>query len=339
MKRKNFLYIIVFILLIGGVFTYKLYSDIYVSNVIKDGVLYVNNNDNKISILNKLYTNGFVKDTNSISWLMKKKKYSRIHTGKYNISKGMNNNDLVNNLRSGNQDAIKLTFNNIRTKEEFAGRLSGVLMIDSLPLLNKLNDQAFTAKFGFTTYTIIGMFLPNTYDIYWDISINDLFKRMNKEYNVFWTPIRRQKAEKASISPMGAIIIASIVEEESIKEDEASTIAGVYINRLNKNYALGADPTLKFALGNFKIKRILNIHKEIDSPYNTYKYRGLPPGPIRQPSTITIDHVLNYQKHKYLYFCAKEDFSGYHNFAKTLIQHNINAAKYRNELNKRRIYK
>lgn len=339
MKRKTILYIVVCVLLIGTGLLYNIYSDIYVSNVIKDGVLYINKDDNKSTILKKLYDKAIVKDTSSISWLMNKKNYYRVRTGKYDITKGMNNNDLVNKLRSGDQDAIKLTFNNIRTKEEFAGRVSKVLMLDSLPLLNKLNDDQFTERFGFNHFTIIGMFLPNTYDVYWDISIDGFFKRMYKEYNSFWTISRIKKAKSANISPMGAIIIASIVEEESIMVDEAPIIAGVYINRLNKNYTLGADPTLKFALGDFKIKRILNIHKEIDSPYNTYKYGGLPPGPIRQPSTRTIDHVLNYKKHKYLYFCAKEDFSGYHNFAKTLTQHNINAAKYRKELNRRKIYK
>jgi UPF0755 protein len=325
--------------LLGLIIASYLYLNIFTSNVEKDGVLYIYRNDSKASVLKNLHSQGLVKDTSSLSWVMRIKKYSRIRTGKYDIKKGMNNNDLANKLRAGNQDAIELTFNNIRTKKEFAARISKVLMMDSLKLLNKLNDKTYTNKLGFNPNTIIGMFLPNTYDLYWDISINGFFNKMNKEYNTFWTPERIAKTQKACISPMGAIIIASIIEEETIKAEEYPIIAGVYINRLKKHYALAACPTLKFALGNFELKRILNVHKKIDSPYNTYIHKGLPPGPIRQPSINVIEHVLNYKEHKYLYFCAKEDFSGYHNFATNLKDHNRNANKYRKELNKRHIYR
>lgn len=338
-KKKILKFSLIIGLALGLILAFILYLIIFSSNVKNNGVLYIRNGDTKNSILKKLKDRDIIKDSVSLSWVMKKKNYSRIRTGRYNITKGMTNNDLANKLRAGNQDAIKLTFNNIRTKNEFAGRISKLLMIDSLSLLNKLNDEVYTESLGFNTYTIIAMFLPNTYNMYWDISLNDFFKKMHREYNVFWTEERKEKAKRACISPMGAIIIASIIEEETIKADEYPIIAGVYINRLNMNYNLDACPTLKFALGDFEIKRVLNVHKKINSPYNTYKHKGLPPGPIRQPSIFVIDQVLNYQKHKYLYFCAKEDFSGYHNFAKTLKEHNLNAVKYRKELNNRHIYK
>jgi len=316
-----------------------IYLTIFSSNIYNNGVLYITKNDTRDSVIQKLKDQDLIKDESSLKWVMEKKKYSRIKTGRYLIKKGTNNNDLVNKLRSGNQDAIRLTFNNVRTKEDFAGKVSHMLMLDSLDILNKLNDEAYTHSVGFNSNTIIGMFLPNTYDLYWNISMDAFFKKMHKEYNAFWNDERKQKAKAACISPMGAIIIASIIEEETIKAEEYSTIAGVYINRLNQGIPLMACPTLKFALGNFELKRILNVHKEIKSPYNTYKHRGLPPGPIRQPSINVIDHVLNYQKHKYLYFCAKEDFSGYHHFSRTLHEHNVHADKYRKELNKRRIYR
>lgn len=322
-------------LIIGGI----LYMNIWAPNTEKSGVIYITKTDTRSSVLQKLYKQDIVKDTASLSWVMNLKKYSRVRTGMYSIKEGVNNNSLVNKLRSGNQDPIKLTFNNIRTKEDFAGRISSVLSLDSLQILNKMNDDKYTSSLGFNKNTIIGMFIPNTYDMYWDISLDAFFKKMEKEYEKFWTKERRAKAKKACISPMGAIIIASIIEEETIQPEEYPIIAGVYINRLNRHIRLSACPTLKFALGDFEIKRILNKHKEIDSPYNTYKHRGLPPGPIRQPSINVIDHVLNYKKHKYLYFCARADFSGYHYFSKTLRQHNKYADKYRKELNKRHIYR
>jgi len=322
-------------LIIGSI----IYLNIWAPNVDNSGVIYITKNDSRASVIQKLHKQDIVRDTSSLSWVMNLKKYSRIRTGMYTINKGTSNNGIVNKLRSGSQDPIRLTFNNIRTKEEFAGRISKVLSLDSLQILNKMNDEDYISSLGFNTNTIIGMFIPNTYDMYWDISLNSFFHKMEKEYEKFWTKERKAKAKKACISPMGAIIIASIIEEETIQPEEYPIIAGVYINRLNRGIRLSACPTLKFALGDFEIKRILNKHKEIDSPYNTYKHRGLPPGPIRQPSINVVDHVLNYKKHKYLYFCAREDFSGYHNFSKTLRQHNKYADKYRKELNKRHIYR
>ncbi len=340
-KFKLFIYVCILLFIIGGsVFVY-LYISIFDSNVVKKAEIYIKNDNTAEEIANKLYKEGIVNDYNSLIWVMDKKNYrgNNIHSGRYILKNGMNNNQIVNKLRSGDQDAAKLTFNNIRTKADFAGRISKVLMLDSLSIISYLNNKDKLSELGFNENTIIGMFIPNTYNIFWDISIDNFMQRMHKEYNKFWTSRRKRKAECAGLTPMQVITLASIIEEETLKNEELPIIAGVYINRLNRGIPLSACPTLKFACGDFTIKRILNKHKEIDSPYNTYKYKGLPPGPIRQPSSNAIDAVLEYEKHKYLYFCAKYDFSGYHHFSKTLSQHNKYARLYQKELNKRKIYK
>jgi UPF0755 protein len=183
------------------------------------------------------------------------------------------------------------------------------------------------------------MFIPNTYEIYWNISADQLMDRMFKEYNKFWNEERLQKAKDLKMSPPEVTTLSSIVLAESVKTDESPVIAGVYINRLRKNMPLQADPTLVYAARDFTIKRVLNVHKEIDSPYNTYKYTGLPPGPINLPGITYIDAVLNYKDHNYLYFCAKDDFSGYHAFATNLSDHMKNARRYQQALNKAKLYK
>jgi UPF0755 protein len=202
-----------------------------------------------------------------------------------------------------------------------------------------LSSYDFASKYGFNEQTIMTMFIPNTYEFYWNTSADEFFERMADEYKKFWTDERKQKAKNIGLSQSEVSILASIVELETQKKDERPTVAGVYINRLKKKMLLQADPTVVFALGDFTINRVLKIHLETDSPYNTYKYSGLPPGPIYLPSISSIDAVLNFENHDYIYFCAKEDFSGYHNFAKTLAQHNENARKFQQALNKRKIWK
>ncbi|MDR3262624.1 MAG: endolytic transglycosylase MltG [Tannerella sp.] len=255
-------------------------------------------------------------------------------TGRYTIHPKMNNYDLLNNLRRGHQELVKVTFNNIRLKEELADRLAAQLMADSEDLTALLDDDACCDSMGFTPRTIQAMFIPNTYEIYWNISAEKLIQRMKREYDSFWTETRRDKAAKIGISPVEVATLASIVEEESAVADEYPVIAGLYINRLHRGIPLQADPTVKYAVGDFTLSRILYEHLNVDSPYNTYMYGGLPPGPIRIPSITSMDAVLNYRKHNYLYMCAKEDFSGRHNFAVTLSEHNRNANRYRAELNR-----
>ena len=260
-----------------------------------------------------------------------------MRTGRYAVEPGMNNLTMLNNLRRGHQEATRITFNNIRFKQDLAERLAGQLMIGENDLLSLLTDSAYCASLGFTTETVLILFIPNTYEVYWNISAEKLMQRMQREYKNFWNDARLAKAKEIGMTPVEVAILASIVEEETAATDEYPVVAGLYLNRLQRGIPLQADPTVKFAVGDFSLQRILFEHLEIDSPYNTYKHAGLPPGPLRIPTIKGLDAVLNHMKHNYLYMCAKEDFSGRHNFAATLAEHNRNANRYRAELNRRKI--
>ena len=262
---------------------------------------------------------------------------SHMHTGRYAVLSGMSNRALLDDLRRGHQVPVRLTFNNVRLKTDLAERLERQLMLSGDDLLRLLDDSAYCASLGFTPETILTLFIPNTYEVYWNLSAEKLMQRMKREYDVFWTPVRLSKAKEMGLSPVEVAVLASIVEEETAAADEYPVVAGLYINRLRRGIPLQADPTVKFAVGDFTLRRILFEHLKVDSPYNTYKHTGLPPGPLRVPSTRSIDAVLNYMKHNYLYMCAKEDFSGRHNFARTLAEHNRNARRYQAELNRRGI--
>ena len=258
-------------------------------------------------------------------------------SGRYAIEPGMNNLTLLNRLRLGQQTPVRITFNNVRLMTDLISRLTGQLMISEEQLLPLLTDEKLCDSLGFDTTTIKTMFIPNTYEVYWNISAEKLVERMKREHDIFWNENRRKKAEELRLSPVEVSILASIVEEETALADEFPVVAGLYINRLYKGWRLEADPTVKYAIGDFSLRRVLFSHLEVASPYNTYLHEGLPPGPIRVPSIQCIDAVLNYTKHNYMFMCAKEDFSGRHNFAVTLSEHNRNAAKYQAELNKRGI--
>ena len=341
-KWKFFLIAVMLILVVTGTILFNLYLKIFSANINLNGeksaCLYIASTDTQNNIVEKLDGNGWLKNANSLLWVMNEKKYYKhIHPGKYEINDGMNNNDLVNLLRSGSQIPVKLIFNNTRTLEDFAGKIARQIEADSVSLISALHNKELISRYGFSPETVIGMFIPNTYQFYWSTNAEAFMERMYKEYSLFWNTDRLKKAEKIGLSPIEVSTLASIVDEETIKNDEKKRVAGVYMNRLNRKIKLDADPTLKFALGDFTIKRVLNKHKKIDSPYNTYKYRGLPPGPIRQASITGLNAVLNYEKHRYYYFCANPDFSGYHVFARTLREHNRNARKYQNELNRRGI--
>ena len=289
-------------------------------------------------VLAVLKENKVLKNEKSFEYIAKIKKYpTRIRAGKYRIDQKMSNNELVNRLRSGRQEAVDFTFNNIRTKEQFANRVAEQLEMNSTDLLDLLNDNDFLAAYHLNSQTALTIFIPNTYKVWWNTSAEDFVKKMYREYGKFWTEERREKAAAIGLSPTEVVILASIVEEENHRRDEQARIAGLYINRLKMGMPLQADPTLKFAWNDFALKRVLDCHKEIDSPYNTYKIAGLPPGAIRIPSPSCVDAVLHYEKHNYLYMCAKEDLSGYHNFSVTYSQHQANAAKYHNTLNKNKI--
>ncbi len=276
----------------------------------------------------------------TFDFLARRKHYPKfIHPGRYLFRPGMSNNEMVNMLRGGFQQPVRVTIHNIRTKEQLAGVVGRKLELDSAALVQLLNDTAFVAGFGMDTATVISLFIPDTYEFYWNIPAERFVKKMYREYKKFWNKKRLEEAEQTGLTPVEVITLASIVQEEAIHPDEMPRIAGVYLNRLKKGIRLQADPTIKFALRDFQRRRIITKDLQIDSPYNTYKYAGLPPGPIRIPSKAAIDAVLHAEKNGYLYFCAKDDFSGYHYFSKTLSQHNRYARKYRRALNKRRIYR
>lgn len=318
-----------------------IYFFIFRSNtqVKDDGILIIDKNDTFETVTKHLQEKGYLRNLYSFQKVAQLKSYPKlIKSGRYKLRPGMNNNELINLLRSGKQEPILFTFNNIRTLNQFAGVVSKQLEIDSAELVSVFSDKQYISQLGFTPENLIGMFIPNTYQIYWDIPARKFLDRMHHEYHKFWNPTREQAAKKAGLSPMDITIIASIVEEETVLPTEYPIIAGVYVNRLKRGIALAACPTLKFALNDFSLKRILKKHTEVESPYNTYKHRGLPPGPVRMPSIRVIDAVLNYQQHDYLYFCAKSDFSGGHYFSRTLRQHNEYANEYHKALNKKKIY-
>ena len=302
--------------------------------------IYIYEGDTFNDLLAQLTEKDALINTNTFVWLSRTMDLpTNIKAGRYQLKSGASNLQFIRQLKSGNQSPIKITFNNIRTKEQLAGRLGSQLMIDSIEILHLFNDYSFLKPYGLTPETVHTIFIPNTYEVYWNVSSIAFFERMWNEYNRFWSESRRAKAEAIGFSPMQISILASIVEEETNYSKEKPTVAGLYINRLRKNMALQADPTVKFALGDFAARRILNEHLKIDSPYNTYIYTGLPPGPIRIPAISSIDAVLNYEKHNYIYMCAKDDLSGKHAFATTYAEHQRNAAKYRKALNQRKIYK
>ncbi len=284
-------------------------------------------------------------DIDSFDDLAEQKKYTtHIKAGKYAIKKGMSNNDIINSIRSKNIP-IKVSFNNQETLEKLAGRVATQIEADSISLLKAMKDQTFLDKNNFKEATVLGMYLPNSYELFWNTSGEAFRNRMLKEYDRFWNDSRKNKAKAIDMSPDEVITLASIVYEESKQASEQPRIAGVYINRLKRGIPLQADPTLKFAaykLPKYKntvIKRVLNVHMEIESPYNTYKNAGLPPGLIAMPDISAVDAVLNYEKHNYLYFAADAKRIGYHKFAKTLSQHNTNAREYHRYLSSQGITK
>jgi UPF0755 protein len=347
-KRKIGIFkktVIVFLLLIiaGGAWIgSNYYKKIFKPNVQlgtkKTAYVYIPTGSTLSDVSRILRENHFIIDNASFEWLAEKFNYKyNIRPGKYLIKNKMSNEALIKLLRSGQQMPVRVLFHHTRTKQQLAGKIGAQIEADSLDILRLLNDREYLKKFGLTKENSVMIFIPNTYEFYWNTSAEELMERMAKEYKTFWTEERKQKAAKNGFSQTEVAVLASIVQEETSRSDEKPIVAGVYVNRYKKGMLLQADPTLIFAVGDFSIRRVLNVHKEIESPYNTYKYKGLPPGPICIPAISSIDAVLNYQHHDYLYFCAKEDFSGYHNFAKTFAQHMVNARKFQRELNKRKI--
>lgn len=280
-----------------------------------------------------LHKGNYTQDLISFSFLAKLMDYDKqVKPGRYVLEPNLTNIQAIRILRAGIQEPVDITFNNVRLVKDLSEKITRNLNMKREEFEAALIRFAMNNPYGFNKDNVLCMFIPNTYEVYFNVSPEELINRMHQEYEKFWNEERRRKAEAAGLSPIEVSILASIVQAESVKRDEAPIIAGLYINRLNKGIPLQADPTLVFAVGDFTLKRVLNEHKEIDSPYNTYRYRGLPPGPVNMPEIFALEAVLNYTKSNYLYMCAKEDFSGRHNFTHSYQQHMNNAIRYQRAL-------
>jgi UPF0755 protein len=331
--------LVLLVLLVAVFLGYRSYKNNFSPNVTdKEEYLYIPTGSTFEELMQNIEKNEILLDTSSFRRVAEKNDYPQsIKAGKYALEPGMNNRDLVRKLRAGLQEPVKFRFQNLRLKGDFAKHVSTLLEADSASIMKLMNNDSLAAQYGFNTENFYSMFIPNTYEIWWNTSSEKFFERMYTEYSKFWTEERLSKAKAINLSPNEVSILASIVKGEAMHNDEMPKIAGLYLNRLKRGILLQADPTVIFAAKDFTIRRVLNKHLAIPSPYNTYLNRGLPPGPITLPSIASIDAVLNPQKHEYIYMCAKDDFSGYHNFAKTMSEHLVNARKFQRALNERNI--
>ncbi|WP_299799950.1 endolytic transglycosylase MltG [uncultured Maribacter sp.] len=328
----------------GGIFGYTFYGTFFTPNTSFDNeeaIVYIPTDATIDDLKEGLST--VLEDFDSFEAAAERKGYlSNIKAGKYKIGKGMNNNEIVNSLRSGSIP-VKVSFNNQESINDLAGRIASQIEADSVSLVAAFDDQEFLKANGFDDANKISLYIPNSYEFFWNTSAASFRGKMLKEYNRFWTDTRKEKASAQGLKPNEVIALASIVHKETAKVDERPTVAGVYLNRLKKGMLLQADPTVIYAIkketGNFDtvIKRVLYKDLEMDSPYNTYKYAGLPPGPIAMPDITAIDAVLNPKKHNYYYFVANVEKFGYHMFAENLTQHNRNKAQYIRWINAQKI--
>lgn len=300
--------------------------------------LYVDADDDVDSVRNKVMTVLQPKSLKGFDFLAKVRHYAEdIHTGCYLFTPSDNMHTVMQRLSGGLQTPVKLIVPSVRTVDRMVEVLSSQMMVSSADIHEVLNDEKFMRRIAYTPETLPALFLPNTYEVYWNTTAKNLIERMQREHEKFWNQERMEKAASLGLTPNEVSTLASIVDEETANDQEKPIVAGLYLNRLKRGMLLQADPTVKFAMNDFSLRRILNAHLTTDSPYNTYMYAGLPPGPIRIPSLAGIESVLNPAKHNYIYMCAKEDFSGTHNFASTLSQHNANARRYQQALNQRGI--
>ncbi|NEW78764.1 MAG: endolytic transglycosylase MltG [Gelidibacter sp.] len=337
-SKKLLLLIFGLLLIIGSVLGFSLYSKIFKANIVQDGFLYIPTNSDFKEVEN--LARPFLKRVKPFVWVAEKLNYPEaVKPGKYKISKGMSNFDLIKMLRSGKQTMVNLSFNNQDTFEKLAGRISQQIEADSISLLKSFTDQTFLNELGFTSETALGMYIPNSYEFYWNTTAENFRSKMLDEYTKFWDTERLEKAKKLNLTQNEVVTLASIVQKETATISERPIVAKLYLNRLTSGWPLQADPTIIFALkaklGNeLVIKRVFSKDLEINSPYNTYKNTGLPPGPISMPDISSIEAVLNPANHDYYYMCASVTTFGTHEFAETLDQHNKNAAKYQQWLNK-----
>jgi UPF0755 protein len=340
MNKKTISIGIFVILGIGGIIGLQYYNRIFSNNIRKPGNIFIESKDNIPDVKKKIAA--FLEDDEAFHWVAVQKKFNQPKAGKYILKKGMSNNDIVNLLRSGNQTPVKVAFNNQDTLEKLAHRIATQVETDSTKLIQAFLDPLFLKENNFSEKTVLGIFIPNRYEVYWTISAEKFRDKMLKEYTLFWNSRRIESAKKLNLSKKEVITLASIVQKETTQLAERPIVAGLYLNRLKKGWPLQADPTVIFCIREKKgqntvIKRVLTTDLKIDSPYNTYLYKGLPPGVISMPDVSAIDAVLNASKHNYYYMCANTEKIGFHTFAKTLSQHNRNAEKYHRWLNNKGI--
>lgn len=339
--KKVIVVLILAVLAFGG---YWVYENIFKSNVHLNGkkftYIYIKTNATVDDVLDELYSENIIDDHESFEWTAKSMHLAdHINPGKYRIDAKMSNRSIVKMIVNGKQEKVKLFFNSqIRTKEQFIEYVSEKLEIEKGELEDYCSNEDILAdQYGLNSENFMALIVPETYEVNWTTHINDLFILLEKSYDNVWTKAKKEKTKSLGYTIPELVTIASIVQSESGIKTEQQKIAGVYINRLKQDMRLQADPTVVFANGNFDVQRVLSADKEIDSPYNTYKYKGLPPGPICLVNPSTIDAVLNYTKHNFIYFCAKADFSGYSNFTNDYKVHMKNASAYQEALNKKGI--
>lgn len=328
--------IIIIALGITGVVYYLRYFGPNVSG--KQEYLYIHTGAHFMDVYDTVRKDGIVEDTTTFKWAAYNMHYiNRVKPGRYHLHEGMSNRALINMLASGTQEPVTLSIHNLRLKTQLAGFVGKKLEPDSLSIIHLLDSAQYVQKYGFTTDNVYTMFLPNSYQMYWNITPQKFFRKMYAAYLKFWTPERTRQAQTMGFTPIQVSILASIVDAEALHDDEMPRIAGLYMNRLKSHTPLQSDPTVIFAEGDFTIHRVLNKDLAFESPYNTYKHAGLPPGPVMMPSINAIKSVLNYEHNAYIFMCAKEDFSGYHNFATNKADHLANARRYQQALNARNI--
>lgn len=343
LKNRKFLaFALVIVTTLAATFTFYFWQVAKSPNLNVDGketfVLYIPQGVGYESVMDSLEKHKIINDKVAFGFLSKWMKYPEsVKYGRYEIPPNAGNKEILSKLRKGEQDPVKLTFNNVRLKDDLIRKIGSKMSFKSEKLLTLLNDPAACQRYGFTPENIMCMFLPDTYFLYWTLTPEEFMERMNKEYKKYWTEERLAKAKAMNMTPVEVGIMASIVQSETNKVDEMPRVAGLYFKRIETGMPLQADPTVKFALKNFGLKRILTEHLSINSPYNTYRVTGLPPGPIALPEPNALSAVLDYEHHNYVYMCAKEDFSGYHNFAATYPEHLNFARKYQEALNERNI--
>jgi UPF0755 protein len=342
MKRRVLINIVLLLVITGSVAAWSFYRVLFLPNVrLQDGpyTLLIPDGADFKQVCDSLELSGGLINLNSFRRVARLRSFVNIKPGRYTIDDGMSNNSLVIMLRAGLQTPVRVTFNNIRTVTELAGKIAPQIQADSASIITFLSQASNYREDGFTPETVIAVFIPDTYEFYWNTDAKEFYIRMLKEYRRFWNEERLALAAEKGLSPVEVAIVASIVDDEVAKEEEKPRIAGVYLNRLRVGMPLQACPTIKFALNDFTITRVLTAHIKVNSPYNTYMYRGLPPGPVRCATRSGIEAVLRAEKHDYFYFSARADFSGYHNFSRTLAEHNRYAAEYHRELDKRKIFR